>query len=175
MFIKSNNRGDTIVEVIVCIAVISLILSAAYSISTRSLNGMRIAQERGEALKVAEGQMEMLRKKFSLITSPSDPSLADLATDMGPPPLPTATCIKPDLSVVRFTLPGNDIMKTDNYAASAPDCIVNDRYNIALQSQVSLPAPPLHTQVEIIMWINVIWERSGGGVEKLTMVYKATP
>lgn len=54
-------RGDTIVEVLISIAVVSLILGGAYVTTQRSLLASRAAQERGNALKLAEGQLEQLK------------------------------------------------------------------------------------------------------------------
>lgn len=59
--ITRANRGDTIVEVLIAILVVSLILSGAYAASNRNLKATRQAQEHSEALKIAEGQLESLR------------------------------------------------------------------------------------------------------------------
>src|ERR1035437_9248982 len=56
-----NSRGDTIVEVLLAMLVISVILGGAFVLSRASLTGVRQSQERGEALKVAESQTEQLR------------------------------------------------------------------------------------------------------------------
>lgn len=54
-------RGDTIVEVLIAIAVISLILGGAYVTTNRSLQATRAAQERAVALKLAESQIERVK------------------------------------------------------------------------------------------------------------------
>ena len=56
-----NQRGDTIVEVLISIAVISLILGGAYVSTNSSLQGTRAAQERSDALKVTESQLEAVK------------------------------------------------------------------------------------------------------------------
>lgn len=58
---STAQRGDTIVEVLVAIAVISLVLAGAYVTTNRSLQATRAAQERGHALKLAESQLEQLK------------------------------------------------------------------------------------------------------------------
>jgi type II secretory pathway pseudopilin PulG len=65
--IKGNrsNKGDTIVEFMLALSVLGLIIVGGYSIATRSLNGVRVSQERGEALKIAEAQIETVRQKIS--------------------------------------------------------------------------------------------------------------
>lgn len=56
-----RETGDTIVEVLIALTVVASMLGAAYVTSNRSLNNNRQAQERGEALKLAEGQLERLK------------------------------------------------------------------------------------------------------------------
>ena len=59
---RSNNQlGDTIVEVLIVIAVISLVMAGAYVTTNRSLLATRAAQERGNALKLAETQIEEIK------------------------------------------------------------------------------------------------------------------
>lgn len=58
--IRLSSRGDTIIEVLLAIAVVSAVLGGAYVSANRSLNGSRQSQERAEALKFVEGQLETL-------------------------------------------------------------------------------------------------------------------
>jgi prepilin-type N-terminal cleavage/methylation domain-containing protein len=59
---RSNlQRGDTIIEVLIVIAVITLVLAGAYVTTNRSLLATRAAQERGNALKLAETQIEEIK------------------------------------------------------------------------------------------------------------------
>lgn len=57
----ARQRGDTIVEVLIAIAVITLVLGGAYVTTNRSLQATRAAQERVNALKLAESQMEQIK------------------------------------------------------------------------------------------------------------------
>ncbi len=56
-----NSEGDTIVEVLISIAIISLVLTISYSLSNRSSQYIQQSQERGEAQKISEQQLELLR------------------------------------------------------------------------------------------------------------------
>lgn len=56
-----RERGDTIVEVLIAIGVLSLILGGAYVMTSRSIQGARTAQERVEALKLVESQLEQIK------------------------------------------------------------------------------------------------------------------
>jgi type II secretory pathway pseudopilin PulG len=58
---KLGQRGDTIVEVLICIGIISLVLTGAYVTSHRSSTGVRNSQEHAEALKLVESQLEQVR------------------------------------------------------------------------------------------------------------------
>lgn len=58
---RLGQRGDTIVEVLICIAVVSLILAGAYVTTQRSSVGVRDSQEHAEALKLVESQLEQVR------------------------------------------------------------------------------------------------------------------
>lgn len=60
-FYASKERGDTIVEVLIAIAVVSMILGGAYVTANRSLIATRAAEEKGSALKLAESQVEQLK------------------------------------------------------------------------------------------------------------------
>lgn len=55
-----SKTGDTIIEVLLTMAVLGIVLAGAYAATTRSLNNIYRAQERVEALKLVEGQLEVL-------------------------------------------------------------------------------------------------------------------
>lgn len=56
-----NSAGDTIVEVLMAIAVLSVVLGGAYASIQRSFINSRRAQERSEAIKHVETQLEQLK------------------------------------------------------------------------------------------------------------------
>lgn len=56
-----SNQGDTIVEVLIAILIVSFILAGAYVTTSYSLTATRQAQERSEALKLVAGQAEQLK------------------------------------------------------------------------------------------------------------------
>jgi len=66
---KSMQRGDTIVEVLISMAVVGIVLAGAFGSANRSLRGSQQAQERTEAVKYSESQMELL--KSVAVSSPS--------------------------------------------------------------------------------------------------------
>lgn len=58
---KLQQRGDTIVEVLIAIGVVSLILAGAFVTTNRNLLQTRSAQERGNAQKLVESQIEQIK------------------------------------------------------------------------------------------------------------------
>lgn len=63
MKLLRSNRGDTIVEVLISMAIASFVLGGAYALVNRTLANSQQAQEHSEALKIAEGQLEQLKGK----------------------------------------------------------------------------------------------------------------
>ncbi len=58
---RLTQAGVTIVEVLIVTVVISTVLASCYSIAVRSLQSIQLTQERTYALKLAEGQLELLK------------------------------------------------------------------------------------------------------------------
>src|SRR5665213_2078312 len=67
--IDNAERGDTIVEVLITTAIISLILVGAYVTTNSSLLSVRSSQEHSEALSIDESQIEGLRANQKLNSS----------------------------------------------------------------------------------------------------------
>ena len=53
--------GDTIVEVVIAIAVIATVLAGAFVVSSHSLTSVRVSEEHSEVLQQLQGQVELLR------------------------------------------------------------------------------------------------------------------
>lgn len=65
---KLHQRGDTIVEVLIAITIVSLILGGAYVTSRNSLDATQDTQEHLDALQLTQAQIELVR---SLATTSS--------------------------------------------------------------------------------------------------------
>ncbi len=73
---RLNMRGDTIIEVMIVLAVLGLAISISYSTANRSLLNTRQAQENSEATKVLQSQIEGIRiLGANGPTDPADPLL----------------------------------------------------------------------------------------------------
>lgn len=56
-----RQAGDTIVEVIIAIAVISTVLAGAFIVTAQSTRAVRDSEEHAQALQYVQGQVELLR------------------------------------------------------------------------------------------------------------------
>jgi hypothetical protein len=63
MRIIKNQKGETITEVLISVAVLSLCLGGAYALAQRSTISNQRSQERGEALKITESIVEQIKAK----------------------------------------------------------------------------------------------------------------
>jgi prepilin-type N-terminal cleavage/methylation domain-containing protein len=88
MKLRLKQRGDTIVEVLIATAVVSIVLTGAMTISNNSLKQIRAAQERSEAQAYAQSTVESL-----------DQFIADNPNAGNPNP---DFCIATNASGVRF-------------------------------------------------------------------------
>lgn len=85
MRLMAAQRGDTILEVLISVAVLSLVMASSFALATRSTQTNRQAAERGEAQKIAQAEMEKLKLYLStpgavLPTQGSYFCMNDLAT-----------------------------------------------------------------------------------------------
>jgi prepilin-type N-terminal cleavage/methylation domain-containing protein len=62
-------RGDTIVEVLVSLAIISLVLAGAYATSSRNTSLIQSSQEREQAQRLVEAQIENIRAHNGVTTT----------------------------------------------------------------------------------------------------------
>jgi type II secretory pathway pseudopilin PulG len=56
-----HQDGDTIVEVLISMAIVSVILAGAYAITTQDLKATQDASERSQAQQLVQQQIELLR------------------------------------------------------------------------------------------------------------------
>jgi type II secretory pathway pseudopilin PulG len=120
MTIYKMQRGDTIIEVLLAMAVLGMVLGTSFGIVNRSLATGRDAQERSEASKLAESQLEKLK------TASSDPDngFFNIAEN-------SIYCITDALDVFYNTGTFQDDVDLDNYAdecKSGPD----GRYRLSI-------------------------------------------
>jgi Tfp pilus assembly protein PilV len=91
MFIKKllkNSKGDTIVEVLLSIATLSLVLTVSYALTNRNSQYIQQSQERSEAQNISEQQLELLRDYLEPATDWNASHF--ICFDNANPPQPTA-------------------------------------------------------------------------------------
>lgn len=154
---NSSERGDTIVEVLLSLAVLGAVLGSAYVISSRNITTNRMSQERLEAIKLAETQFERLR-----VQAAKDGTVFN-ATD--------------------FCLPKNATQGSEVVLASDDKCKVDangdpvaadvaPRYSMAIvrEQYVSIPNVP---QAGTRFRVSMTWEKVGGnGTDRLDSYYE---
>gem|GEM_PF-750790 len=108
----TRQRGDTIIEVLLAMAVLGMVLGTSFGIVNRSLATGRDAQERSEATKLAESQLEKLK------TASSDPDNGFFSISETSIYCITYTRITDTLEVVEFDTNGiiEDDVDLNTYA-----------------------------------------------------------
>ncbi len=154
---RLNHRGDTIVEVLIAIVIVSSVLVGSFVSAQRSLTATRRSQERGEALKTAEGQVEQLRRAAILRQG----SLFDASAS-------NQFCV--DSTGTRSNLSASFPTSVDSdtfsaYPASCQTSYGGVTYHTAV-IRSGLPATPTFV-------VHTRWDRAGGGGnEEVTLAYR---
>lgn len=121
--LHKRQRGDTIVEVLIAIAVSSALLMITYSTMNRNTAVIRANQERSEAIRIAQGQIESLTRLLA-----ADPS-----------PIPNdnnaAFCIYPEVRTLA-SVPDTG-MDSDNFDKYQSSGCVDNFYHFAIARQGS--------------------------------------
>ncbi len=66
----NGERGDTIIEVLIAIGIVSLVLTSAYALTNRNVLANQETQEQAYAQKLVEQQVEILRAADAKPTTP---------------------------------------------------------------------------------------------------------
>jgi type II secretory pathway pseudopilin PulG len=148
--------GDTIIEVLIVIMVLGSVLGGAFITMNRSTTNIRQSQERVEALKVAEGQVESLK---SVVKS------GNIAVFTAPAPF----CLSGTLVVAALTgsFPTLNTDPLTTYVASCKDSGSGGRYNIAIEPNT----PDTNTFLVHVRW----FKYNAAGNEEVTLAYKVYP
>jgi type II secretory pathway pseudopilin PulG len=160
--LKLRESGDTIIEVLLSMAVVSSVLSGAYVTVRRGLDNSRQAQERAEGLKVVESQLEQLK------------SSADSSN-------PTSPIFAPTTSINDFCMgPGNVPINALAGAGRAPslDAETPDFSNYVMDCKLN--GPPAGYNVSISRNANDFtvrsrWNKAGGGKDQVQIIYRILP
>lgn len=135
--LRSSQRGETIVEVMICLAAVGFALAGAFALTGRNQATVQASQERSRATKVMETELELLRGYTSFADLDENDSFCLRAAPGGgtnpitdpdtivKEPAASPSCVKDDL----FTI------KIDNPTALSADLEICD-YNRSLKITV---------------------------------------
>lgn len=152
---RLHQAGDTMVEVLISMAIVSMILGGAYVTSNKSLLATRDAQEHVQALKLADAQLELLGAQ-----PPSAPILNSAAfcyaqvISATPPPT--------FIYVAQAVINSNCTFTTDGTLAPVG---FQPAYSVAITHDAN--TPPLYK-------VQITWDSVTGNVNKanVTMFYR---
>ena len=107
-----DQTGDTIVEVIIAVLVVSTVIAGAFAVTNRSTRAVRDSEEHAQALQLLQGQVELLRHAAADRTS-----------------LPNSLSVPFCLTVSSYYQPAD----TD------PNCLLNSLYRLSITSPTASP------------------------------------
>lgn len=151
-----NQRGDTIVEVLISIAVVSMILGGAYVMTNRSLQATRSAEERGNAMKVIEAQLESIK---SIASGENSDRVMGAST-------PTNFCVVP--STLTLTGAGGQTCAFDTLGNN--NATQDPKFNISI-TRTAVNGGEGYTFTIRNTW-NSVSVKGGSGQEQATMSYR---
>lgn len=166
LIFKSRNKireqaGDTIVEVLIAVAIVGAVLAGAFTVSQKSVAAVRNSQEQGEMLQILQSQVELTRA-LALETTALNTGV--YATS------PRYFCINP-ATKERLNQPrlGNELpgANDDTFNNYENQCKFGDeqRYNVAVK----------HDNASKIFTFYGRWDRLGGGKNAMQLSYRITP
>ncbi|GAC1387774.1 MAG: hypothetical protein NVS1B7_2690 [Candidatus Saccharimonadales bacterium] len=167
---RRDQAGDTIVEVLIAMAVTSLMLGGAFATANTSLQNTIQAQERSEAMKVAEMEVEILNTLSQLKSG--DPSYINVYDPANPVFCLHTTGVK----ATPFSL--EVINSSDANLPSASDQLNN--YQTCTFASDGTSGPSYRYNTAIIYDFNTRtftiqerWLRLGGNFDQLQIKYRA--
>ncbi|HSX23516.1 MAG TPA: hypothetical protein VLE74_00225 [Candidatus Saccharimonadales bacterium] len=170
-----SDRGDTIVEVLLAITVVATVLAGAFVAVNGSINISQQSQERSQATKLAEIQLERLKSAAS-----------DTVVDVFNTAKPRTLCF--DNTVSRNDFPASAIplpsVDNDKFSATPSgnypaNCVVDSANNTWNSASNSIPfyvslERDASNQNQFIA--RVRWDRAGGnGREEAAITYRVYP
>ncbi len=154
-----RQAGDTIVEVMIALAVTGAVIGSSFAIASRSSRVGQQAQERTEALKLVESQIELLK------ASAQSNNLTMFART-------TPFCLSTNASGVVYN--DNTSVPTDFIADSlggyGAGCAqgTSNRYKMSIMVTNTTTAGITKS----LFGVTARWEKIGGGVDEVKLQYR---
>lgn len=160
--LRLADSGDTIVEVLIALAILTLVLGGAYYTASQSYRNDLSAQEHTEALTVAQTQIENLRTygdTFNNSTSCLKVAGGSLSA-VGSPS--TTNC---------WMSGGSTNVYYGNSGQS--NCLAGDNTSYCYNVQISNLGPvSISTTIVYTYRVSVNWHALGGGKDYVTLFYR---
>jgi type II secretory pathway pseudopilin PulG len=172
--LRRNVTGDTIVEVMIALAILSSVLGTSFAIASRSIRKGRQAQERTEALKITESQIELLKEAGNKPINVAGLYSSDYAL-----PSPSRSfCFN---SATGGALQQQQMVASDVFddiltvaptpgSLYVPNCQQghSSRYNVSIVREDQLVGGTTYSAFVI----RTRWDRVGGGRDEVKTLYK---
>lgn len=159
-----GERGDTIVEVMIVLAILSFAIIIAYSSANRSLADARQSEENSYAAELAQSQVEQIRSAVINSNDTSTGSISNLNAQ--------------EMSGASFCMSAGSAITTTAAAFLSPNpCIPTNTtggvpYTLAdTLSQPVQSLPALDSFQILVTWPDAL----GQGEDTLTLFYQAVP
>lgn len=151
-----HQAGDTIVEVIIAVAIIASILAGAFVVTNRSTRAVRDSEEHAQALQLLQGQVELLRYAASQPGWLTAPRLSNISTPF---------CID-NTGIARQPASSQNqcLVSTQGVCTAATQAVC---YRVAISSANSTPNAGSTTTFNL----TATWSALGGGTDKVYLSY----
>ena len=148
--LRQNTKGDTIVEVLISLAILTMVLGGAYYTANQSFRNDRDAQEHSEALTIAQTQVESLRVLGNNLRG--NPCIVNGS--------PSSNCQVASNDTSSFNI---------NCLTSAPYC-----YTVKITDEGSVKVGPATASTLLTTYkVNVSWPALSGGTDNVSLYYRA--
>jgi type II secretory pathway pseudopilin PulG len=177
MRLESNNRGDTIVEVLIAMAVASFVIGGAYVVVNKTLGNSQRAQEHSEALKFAEAQVEQLKQTTDReLIYPAGVAPVIPPAPSPAPPSQEVFCFTQDRAdgvapKVVFTGASTVPAAESAYPDACKGVGIASLYRIAVQFDSHVAAD----SYDDVYTVYVRWPGPNGTDQEVSLVYKTVP
>ena len=150
IFNPLNRRGDTIVEVLIAVAVATAVLAGAYAVTTQDLKTTQDVKDRNQALLLVRQQIELLRDY--------------VATNQTAFPVASSSCLTPSAAGTTLCTVKSGTVTT---GVASPTCSKSFCYTV----KIILPNAAKTDQYEV----GVTWPNQHNSNSTVAMDYKVAP
>lgn len=162
-----SHHGDSIVEVLIAVCIISLVLASCYALSNQNVRAIQDAQEHSEATQVLKAQVELLRRAAGAVEDDNSGIFAFSDTAPGTryfclSGYPSVTIVQ--LSAMGAALPPVAEDDFSKYSGACKDMF--GRYNVAVTYDKS---------TNHVFVLTIRWDKIGGGKNQEQLVYRLWP